>query len=360
MKKTLRFNLLIGAAALTALALTGCGGSSNQTNLVAYLQSTTAPNDVSSDVAKAHIHRAGTPAIAAPTDIQFGEFDAWVVDASTGKAFKLSSTPGEYTGIQLSKDGTAVVFTAFDGNVDNCNTDIGLGCSQVFVAYVADFGNAVQITSSTTEDHFAARFSPDGTIVTSSVYDNDAELSELSTIPITANPFAFGAETLIAPPATLSGIYYPSLTPDNTKIVFEGESVTEGTNAAIYVMNVNGSGLTQLTNPTNAYWDWHPSLSENGKTLLFTRETPDSAVNNIATLNNAVESSTNPAKALTTDGLSWNSQGVRNYVIFDDFNTTTGNDNIWEMSPAGTGVLALTTGSLENTWDMFGGEYISY
>src|ERR1039457_777193 len=95
MKKTFRVNLLIGAALLTALALTGCGGSSSQTNLVAYLQVNTPP--VSTD-AKAQVHTpvgqsqflslkarphvAGIPAIST-VDIQAGTLDAWVVDAST-------------------------------------------------------------------------------------------------------------------------------------------------------------------------------------------------------------------------------------------------------------------------------------
>jgi Tol biopolymer transport system component len=367
MKKTFRMNLLIGAAALSALALTGCSSGRNQTNLVAYLQSTAAP--VTPGVAKALVHapgskapqKGGAPAVAT-VNIPAGTFDAWIVDASaaTPKPFKLSSTPGLYTGIQLSKNGTAVVFTAFDNNAANCDTLRGLGCSQVFVASVLDFGNPIQLTNSTTEDHFAARFSPDGTIVTSSVFDNDAFVSELSTIPITSTmPFTFGAETLIAPPATLAGLFYPSLTPDNRKIVFEGESVTEGTNAAIYIMNLDGTGLTQLTNPDNAFWDWHPSLSEDGKTLLFTRIDPASSnVNNIAVLNNHVESATNPAKVLTTDGFSWDSQGVRNFIIFNDFDPVAGNDNIFKMSPSGTGVVPLTTGTLDCIWDVFGNAYI--
>ena len=362
MKKTLRFNLLIGAAALTALALTGCGGSSSQTNLVAYLQVNTPP--VSTD-AKAQVHTpvgqsqflslkarphvAGIPAIST-VDIQAGTLDAWVVDASTAtpKPFKLSSTPGEYEGIQLSRDGTVAVFTADDV----------LGYTQIFVAYIADFGNPIQVTTSESMDHYQAKFSPDETMITSSVYDYNTDAAELSIIPITANPVVIGTEKLIVP-AGLEYAWTPSLTPGNTKVVFQG-TVADAT-SAIYIMNVDGSGLIQLTNPTNTTWDWEPNLTVDGKTLSFTRlgitDGLGNGVNNIAVLSIAVESSTNPAKILTTDGFSWDSQFVKDYIIINDYNNTTGYDNIFKMSRGGTGMVALTSGPVETVWDWYSEYY---
>ena len=57
---------------------------------------------------------------------------------------------------------------------------------------------------------------------------------------------------------------YPSWSPDGSKIAF---SSYQGVISRIYIMNANGSGVTQLTN--NAAWDSDPSWSPDGNKVAF-------------------------------------------------------------------------------------------
>jgi len=57
----------------------------------------------------------------------------------------------------------------------------------------------------------------------------------------------------------------PSWSPDGTRIAFRGG---DG-NSQIYVMNADGSGVTRLTN--NSDNDWQPAWSPDGSRIAFTK-----------------------------------------------------------------------------------------
>jgi Ca2+-binding RTX toxin-like protein len=61
---------------------------------------------------------------------------------------------------------------------------------------------------------------------------------------------------------------YPSWSPDGTRLVFNHANVSGG-NYDIYMINVNGKGLTQLTNGPSD--DFYPSWSPNGDEITFDR-----------------------------------------------------------------------------------------
>jgi Tol biopolymer transport system component len=69
----------------------------------------------------------------------------------------------------------------------------------------------------------------------------------------------------------------PAISPDNTKIAFVSQR--DG-NREIYVMNLDGSNVTRLTN--HAKWDIHPTWSHDGTRLAFVSNRD--GVNNIYTM----------------------------------------------------------------------------
>ena len=262
------------------------------------------------------------------------------MDASTGGIAKLNSQSAAYNGVQLSPDGTKVVFTAFDS----------AGRSQIFVAALSDFNNPIQLTSNDTEDHFSATFSPDGNTITSSVFDSSS-FSTISTLPA-----AGGTEAVLTNPSSLAALT-PVFTPDGKKIVFGVTNIDGG----LYVMNLDGSGLTQLTNlnsnPNEE--DYFPSVSPDGTKIAFRRglfnAANDTWVYNIYVVGTGGESTANPATQVTTDGYSWNPMYVGDSIVFlspKNNLTTTNTDDIYRMNPGGANVVQLTKTGFEDflTW----------
>jgi outer membrane murein-binding lipoprotein Lpp len=349
MKKTFRVNLLIGAAALIALALTGCSSGRNQTNLVAFLQ----------------------PTNAAVNDIPSNPF---VMDVSTATATTLPTTiegtglslNNPFTGAHLSRDGQTVIFTMADGVAGNCvdgqyapaNLNDWVGCSQIYTAPLHGIGTVppTQITNDTNVDHFEAVFSPDETMIAATVYNYNnvaTTIGELVTIPI-----ATKVETFIAPAGMTTGIGYantPSLTPDNSQILFQGRN-SGATAVGIWIVAntaIPNPTPTQLTNAA----DWNPSLSVDGTEFLFTRSIAGN--DNIYKLPIAGEiGTTNIAKPLTTDNHSYQAQFTRDYIVVNSYATSAanvdGNLYLYRINPDGTGQVSLTDSpTVDSFWDWF-------
>jgi len=348
MKKTFRVNLLIGAAALIALALTGCSSGRNQTNRVAYLMST---------------------GVA-------GIYNPWVLDTSTASATNLPTynvegpaiTQGQaYTGIHLSRDGQTIIYTMYDGSA-NCVS--GFGCSQIYTVPYHNLGSIAPtaITASTTEDHFSAVMSPDETQI-ASIVRNYAGLgfSELSTIPI-----ATKVETLIDP-AGMTGVqtmYSPTFTPDNTHIVFEGGLDADGTDSIWIVANtaVANPTPTRLTNAALTFYDLNPFLNVEGTAFVYSRE--DGAGNfNVFVLPIAGEIGTTvggtAAVQLTSDNVSEQPQFTRDYVVVNSAADVADNPNVvrylYRITPsvgAASNVPltsdAGTPATVNSEWDVYG------
>jgi Tol biopolymer transport system component len=262
--------------------------------------------------------------------------------ANSSTVTKLNSRSGEYNGIQLSPDKTRVVFTADDIT----------GYSQIFVAVVGNFDNPTQLTSNQTVDHFLATFSPDGNTILSSVFNRSADLWTISMLPAVAG----GTETVITNPSTLQPT--PSFTPDGRKIVFAGVGIDGG----LFIMNLDGSGRTQLTNLNSNVnqEDFFPSVSPDGTKIAFERGVfnlaNDSWTYNIYVVGIGGESAANAATQLTTDGYSWGSMYAGDSIAFlspkNNLATTRG-DDIYMMSPDGSNVVQLTNKGLESflTWN---------
>jgi Tol biopolymer transport system component len=273
---------------------------------------------------------ARTP-ISSTVNIATGVVDAYLMDINTGIQTKLNSQSADYTGIQLSSDGTKVVFTANDS----------AGYSQIFVADVTGFDNPTQLTSDNPNGHYLPTFSSDGSTIAASKWIYAARNSSLITVPTAGGPIT---EILI--PFSIGDAWPGAFTPDGKSLVFEGGS------GSIYLTNLDGSGLTRLTIEGGSYWDVGPSVSPDGAYVEFTREIgPGASLRNIYVTSITGESAAAPATQLTTDGFSWDAVYAGAGMVFvssKDNQTTTKNDNLYKMDTDGTNVTRLTDTTLED------------
>lgn len=148
-----------------------------------------------------------------------------------------------------SPDGAQIMFTAYK----NENNDL----------YVmsADGSNVVQLTDSPTDD-WAGVWSPDGSTV-AFLSDRDNELGFYDIYLM--NPDGSNVRRLTTDGGDGNNHYAPAWSPDGTKIAFRGH-IADGP-GDIFVINADGSELTNLTNyPTE---DWAPTWSPNGSLIAF-------------------------------------------------------------------------------------------
>lgn len=151
-----------------------------------------------------------------------------------------------YQSAALSPDGKTIVAVA---------VDLATGGRELVLVGV-DGSNLRNLTATASATEWAPRWSPDGTKI---IYDhtNNGQAGDIYTIDVVS-----GAKKRLTTNAGNDSL--PSFSPDGTKIVF----VSNRTGVQqIYVMNANGSNITQLTNesaPSHV-----PEWSPDGTKILF-------------------------------------------------------------------------------------------
>ena len=234
----------------------------------------------------------------------------------------VANQAGWFYAVQLSLDGKKGVGVAEDMN----------GYAQVFYVDLANLSNLnpVQLTTDM-ENHYYAQLSPDGSKV---LFMKEANgMPQAFTVKVSG-----GAETMITVPTGIS-VNFPTYTPDGTKIVFEEEE-----NDTIDIMNADGTGLTVLTNQGGVYYDEYPSVSADGKTIMFSRYPGDeNGGENIFAVN--IDGSN--LRQITTDGSSWDPLFVNDKVVFVSYRDG-GNGQIYAMGPDGSGQVRLTNDNADN------------
>ena len=298
MKLTIRSITLIALALLLSFALASCGDNGSgplgaTTTSFAYLEyvpsSQSGATVAHNSAAMAHGQRS-THARRSTVSIGSGYWNLYVMDTLTGTPVKLTSGPQAFENVLLSADGTKLVATADDGTY-----------VQVYVAD-SKLQTITQLTSDASY-HYDASISADGTKV---AYDDGN--GKIYTIPAT------GGTATAVPTPSLEEAWSPVFTPDGKKIVFTGWSGSADT-SFIYSMNLDGTGLTQLSKGT--VWDGMPSVSADGTKIAFERDGAESGSGeDIAVMSIAGESATTPVTMLTTTGNNWNPIFVGNKIAF--------------------------------------------
>lgn len=236
----------------------------------------------------------------------------------------IANQAGNFDAVQEGFDGKRGVASAQDDN----------GTYQILYVDLADKNNpkVTQLTTDTAE-RWSPQISWDGAKVVHVKYvsGEGGRAILMST--------SGGAETEIS---TTFNVSTPSFTPDG-KILFEQED-----NDSISIMKADGTGVTQLTNPDHTYFDEYPSVSPDGKTIVFARYPADySAGEDIWTAN---IDGTN-AEQLTTDGLSTDPMFVKDKIVFISARDSSNSSEVYSMNADGTNQKRLTNDSVSQYFD---------
>lgn len=260
------------------------------------------------------------------------------------------------------------------------------GGSYDLFSALSDGTGKVRLTTDAATDETQAEISPDGTKI---VYVSRPKTSSDQTIKAMnvdgTNPIALtGSDTANA---------NPSWSPDGTKIIFQADNTTDlfsdtgiwmvnadstglvriskntkkdyegpdwspdGTKVAfvidqeIYVMNIDGTGETKLTDGGMFYYlspKIRPVWSPDGTKLLYTRinkEAPSISDSAQAFLMNADGS--NPVKLTDGTGRAWSADGTK--ILVYRTNMSTGAKLI-QINSDGTGETVLPLNGNEGTW----------
>ncbi len=162
--------------------------------------------------------------------------DIWVMNADGSNAVNLTDTPEVDEGFPAwSPDGQRLAYTTRrDGN----NEIYGMN---------ADGSNPVRLTDNPADD-FAPAWSPDGSRI--------AFASDRNNSPGVYDLYLMNADgSAVSQLTTDAGsTYTPAWSPDGTQIAFRSDR--DGS-SDVYVINIDGTGLQDLTN--DPAFDWAPS-----------------------------------------------------------------------------------------------------
>ena len=138
----------------------------------------------------------------------------------------------------------------------------------------------------------------------------------------------------------------PALSPDGRRVAFSLADPASGDDWEIYVINVDGTGLTNLTNDP-AFDGWRPAWSPDGQQIAFF-STRDDPLNDEVYVMNADGSN---VRRLTNDpaddaNMTWSPDGTR--IAWET--NRAGDYDIWIMNADGTDPQPLTVDPADDDW----------
>lgn len=260
-------------------------------------------------------------------------WQVYVMDASGGTAVELTSTPGMDNNF-LTTVGSAFNPARTHIALQSNDDDDGLGEYDV---YVMALNKSEVFHRAMPGPEFQPAWSPDGTMIVFAGYEWGGE-SEI----YVASPDLSSVEHITPGGTTWDGS--PVFSPDGSRIAFVRET-------DIYVMNPDGSGAENISDPTGTRpagtMDILVGWSRDGSRILYKRwaEPPvDEAELWV------VDADGSNATALT-DKTSWGASAAfgpdgRIYYTYcaDNFCET---QDVWVMNADGSGAAALTTSGVE-------------
>jgi len=177
-----------------------------------------------------------------------------------------------------SPDGSMIAFASNRNDPDPTNCVALSGCNIDIFVMPATGGTPVQVTFDSGADEYP-QFSPDGSQI---AYQTDAG----GTFATYTVDLATLATTKLTPDSMGAG--YPDYSPDGTKITFADQVLCSLTprkdcKSNVFVMNANGSLVTQLTRKfgNNLYPKWSPQ----GDRIVFSHHSLGQKPQQIYTMN---------------------------------------------------------------------------
>ncbi len=189
------------------------------------------------------------------------QVDLFLVGAETGaKIQQITNTPSYTCNPVFSPDNKRILYTEYEkiGEHYNAPTQKYIADYETFLwSYDLEKGTLIQYGKG-----FLADFFPDGKQV---VCVRTGKKNELWILNLET-----GQEYTLLSNDT-KGYSQPAVSPDGKKVAFVGvSSINNKSNFDLFVINADGTGLTQITfHPGN---DYNPKWSKDGKSLYFTSQ----------------------------------------------------------------------------------------
>lgn len=342
---------LLFALALTAMWLIACGGTSTKVQ---------PPQTVTTNFA----FMQEAPVLFTPMLGTFSTTNGNTTFSSSAVVDSITNQPIEedFESVILSADGKKATLELWGGLEDDS------GVTQIVVANL-NGGSAIQITNDTYWNEMP-QFSPDGTKV---IFNSERQAEDTSWYEniVIRNADGTGGETVL-PVFTsgFDGFWAPTYSPSGNQIAVQAWGQDSETSAyfdGILLMNADGSNKQLLTNPRGEgiceceVYDEHPAFTSAGR-ITFSRYSYDYATEtegeDIFIMNadgSGVTQLTSNA-GLNFDTVVLNIAGVGERILFSSNRVnplSVGSFDLYSMKLDGTSVTRLTNNPLYDSFSVF-------
>ena len=197
-----------------------------------------------------------------------GQWQTWVACGDLAEATQVTDVSARDSGYPVwSPDGSRI---AFDSNRHDPNPDDDTAINDVFTME-PDGGGLIRLTHGTGTSTDPA-YSPDGSLIAFASDRGHYPKKQGIYVMNAADGSQWRRVTSLPPAASLD--YAPRFSPDGTHLVFTREVDEASSDAALYVVKLDGSGLRKITSgdlyPGDA--DWSPD----GTRIVFEATDPQS------------------------------------------------------------------------------------
>jgi Tol biopolymer transport system component len=235
--------------ATTVALLAGCGGNGDPATEVPSDTSSAPPGSVTTSPPSVQIGPLTFMRDDADENLQ-----TWVACGDLAEAIQVTDVAARDSGYPVwSPDGSRI---AFDSNRDDPNPDNDTMINDVFTMR-PDGGGLIRLTDGM-GFHTDPAYSPDGSLI--SFASDPGRSPEKQGIYIMNAADGGQVRRVTSLPPAASVDYAPRFSPDGTRLVFTREVDEASGDAALYVVNLDGSGLRRITSgdvyPGDA--DWSP------------------------------------------------------------------------------------------------------
>lgn len=199
------------------------------------------------------------------TDYRNGTWNIFEINAHSGSAIKQVTNFRETSRYpEYSPDGDRVLYVQFEESTATVTGSDGTTYQSPITRYYVWEKELATNSFTQYAEGYAPAFSPDGNRLAISRNSRDHGNAEIWLLDLNT-----GSETVIASDPE-RGFAQPSYSPDGTRLIFTGVSLEEQNrpdNFDVFVVNVDGSNLTQLTfHPGH---DMIPQFAPSGQEIYF-------------------------------------------------------------------------------------------